>query len=216
MTLLDQIHREDHAIKHLEAAIKEARRDLWEANFVRRNDERRKGESEQHWHRRRRRNRTAYEHRDDAVEHLVKKRKAHEAVRRDLREKRQEIKEDHRAASGPGKKGSSSIVTFDGVQVVSDAAYWLAEARKHGWHGTLVSGYRSPAYSTSLCYGMCGAPSCPGRCAGASSNHARTAYPGPAVDVTDFITCERVLIDIGSGYYNDLPYDLVHMSKSGH
>ena len=40
-------------------------------------------------------------------------------------------------------------------------------------------------------------------------------YPGPAGDVTDYIRCENALIDVGSGYKNNLPYDLVHMSKSG-
>ena len=42
-----------------------------------------------------------------------------------------------------------------------DAAY------NKGWRGTLTSGWRSPAYSTQLCYSMCGAPTCPGTCAGA-------------------------------------------------
>ena len=214
MTLTDQIQRERKTIDGYEKAIKEAREKLWEAAFVARNDERRKGESDEHWHARRKRNRTAFENRDEAVEHLVKKLKAHERMIDKLKDLKEEIKAEHR--DGAYDKGSTKIVTFDGKPCVEDLAYWLDLIRKKGlWGGVLVSGYRTPAYSQQLCYGICGAPTCPGRCAGTSSNHTKTSYPGPAGDVTDYIRCENALIDVGSGYRNNLPYDLVHMSKSG-
>ena len=215
LSLTDQINRERDAIDGYEKAIKEAREKLWEANFVRRNDERRKGESDEHWKARRRRNRVAFENRDKSVDHLAHKLKGHERLLERLKDHKAEWKEDHAESKSQYDKGSSSIVTFDGKPCVEDLAYWLGEARKHGWGGVLVSGYRSPAYSQQLCYGICGQPSCPGRCAGISSNHTKTSYPGPAADVTDYIDCEHVLIDLGSGYHNNLPYDLVHMSKSG-
>jgi hypothetical protein len=216
MTLTDQIQRERKTIQGYEHAIKEAREKLWEANFVRRNDERRRGESDEHWRKRRKRNREAYENRDEAVEHLVRKLKAHERMIDKLKDLKEEVKEEHRE-DGKFDRGSTSIVVFDGKSCVEDLAYWLNLIRGQGrWSGYLVSGYRTPAYSTQLCYGICGHPTCPGLCAGATSNHAKLSYPGPAGDVTDFIRCENALIDVGSGYRNYLPRDLVHMSKSGY
>lgn len=218
MTLTERIERERKTVRGYEHAIKEAREKLWDAAFVTRNDERRKHEDgtledREHWERRRKRNREAYEHRDEVVEHLVKKRNAHEKLIDKLKDLKEEVREER---SSGFQKGSTKIVTMDGKPIVEDLAYWLDKARHNGWHGVVVSGYRSPEYSESLCRAMCGAPSCPGRCAGRASNHARVAYPGPAADVTDFITCERVLANIGAPYFNDLPYDLVHFSRSGH
>ena len=214
MTLTDQIQRERKTIHGYEHAVKEAREKLWEANYVRRNDERRKGESDEHWEARRKRNRVAFENRDEAVEHLVKKLHAHEHMIDKLKDLKEEIKEEHKDKFD---RGGTAIVTFDGHPCVEDLAYWLDHIRGRGmWSGVLVSGYRTPEYSEHLCWIICNAPTCPGRCAGRSTNHAKTTYPGPAGDVTDFIRCENALIDVGSGYHNNLPYDLVHMSKSGY
>jgi hypothetical protein len=80
----------------------------------------------------------------------------------------------------------------------------------------VTSGYRTPEYSTSLCIAMCGAPSCPGRCAGASSNHSGKVYPAGAVDVTDYTRFGQIQPQIGSPLRNDLPIDPVHYSVSGH
>ncbi|MBA2714204.1 MAG: hypothetical protein H0U55_11725 [Rubrobacteraceae bacterium] len=109
-----------------------------------------------------------------------------------------------------------NIVSFDGKTVVEWLAHDLLVARQHGWGGYLVSGYRTPEYSESLCYGMCGAPSCPGRCAGRASKHSESGYLGGAADISDYINGERILHETGSRAYNDLPYDLVHMSATGH
>lgn len=118
-------------------------------------------------------------------------------------------------ASVYDKKGGE-IVTFDGKPVVEWLAYWLQKSREHGWNGVLVSGYRTPEYSQQLCYNMCGAPSCPGKCAGTSSNHTRKGYLQGACDVSDYTNFEAIQFQIGSPLKNDLPVDPVHFSASGH
>jgi hypothetical protein len=217
MSLQDRINQLRKDREHLEDVLKEAREELWERAYIARNDERREGESDEHWHKRRRRNRERYENRDEVVEHMAKKLHAIQREIDDLVEHRQEFKEEQRdSKSSNYDKGSTRIVTFDGKSLVEDLAYWLERARKDGgWNGYLVSGYRTPEYSEQLCYQICGAPSCPGRCAGRSSNHTKTSYPGPAADVSDYVNCERALAKVGAPYFNNLPYDLVHMSRSG-
>ena len=112
-------------------------------------------------------------------------------------------------------KPASGIVTFDGVRCAAWIAEWLEKSRKAGWNGRLVSGYRDPAYSESLCQAMCGAPSCPGRCAGRSSNHSGSVYPAGACDVSDYWTFAEIQPKIGSPLCNHLPSDRVHFSVSG-
>lgn len=107
-------------------------------------------------------------------------------------------------------------VAFEGKAVAAWIHPWLVLSRKNGWTGTVVSGYRSPPYSQSLCEHMCGAPSCPGRCAGVASNHSGTQYPGGAVDVTEYEQFGRIQRRIGSPLQNQLPAtDPVHFSVSG-
>jgi hypothetical protein len=216
MSLQDRIEQLRKDREHMEDVIKEARKELWESAYVARNDARREGESDEHWHHRRRRNRERYERRDDVVEHLANKKHAIQKEIDDLVEHRKEYKEEQRDKKDSDyEKGSSKIVIMDGKPIVEDLAYWLSKARQNGWHGVLVSGYRTPEYSESLCRAMCGQPTCPGRCAGRNSNHARTEYGGPAADVSDYYTCETVLDRIGAPYWNNLPIDPVHMSRSG-
>jgi len=126
-----------------------------------------------------------------------------------------ERREDRQDDKPPFDKGSTDIVTFDGKPVVEDAAFWLWKSREAGWDGILVSGFRTPEHSEQLCFNMCGAPSCPGLCAGRSSNHTKRTFPGPAVDVSEFTQFEQIQFQIGSPYRNDLPLDAVHFSLSG-
>lgn len=117
------------------------------------------------------------------------------------------------------------FTTFDGLPVptwiVRDV---LKPARKDGVSFTVISGYRSPEYSEQLCEQICGAPSCPGRCAGRSSNHccpptftgrkpegAVDVYPGaPALDAW----CQKHGNPlIGNGRV--LPADPNHFSAHG-
>jgi hypothetical protein len=108
-------------------------------------------------------------------------------------------------------------------------AGWIARkalkpARASGiWDGYVISGYRSPEYSTSICEGICGHPTCPGLCAGASSNHSCPPshdckpFEG-AVDVSDaaglIAYCRSHGVPLhGAG--ERLPNDVNHCSHSG-
>jgi hypothetical protein len=89
-----------------------------------------------------------------------------------------------------------------------------------GCHFTVISGVRTAAYSISLCYGICGAPSCSGTCAGASSNHnfeANGVYPNGAVDidVAHASSFESTQFQVGSPLRNYLVADTNHFSVSG-
>jgi hypothetical protein len=121
------------------------------------------------------------------------------------------------------------ISTFEGVSVAAwmvgkdagpDGSHvdWLGKIRATGiWGGVIVSGARTAAHSQDLCYGMCGAPSCPGTCAGIYSNHVVDAgYPDGALDVSDYYNFGRACRQVGAPLQNDLPADPVHYSPSGH
>lgn len=81
---------------------------------------------------------------------------------------------------------ATGVSHFDGVAVAKGFIPYLEWARENGWTGTLQSGWRDPVYSEGLCKRMCGAPSCPGRCAGRSSRHSQTTVALGAVDVSDY------------------------------
>lgn len=106
---------------------------------------------------------------------------------------------------------------FDGVPVAKTAIPVLKWCRNNGWPGRLVSGYRTPAYSESLCYAMCGHPSCPGRCAGRATNHAYATPERFAIDVSEYVKFREVVghCPIKPHVHNSLPNDLVHFSPSG-
>lgn len=96
---------------------------------------------------------------------------------------------------------------------------WLAHAKRLGWSGLITSGVRTPEHSVELCEEMCGAPSCPGRCAGLTSNHNcdhGCPYPEGAIDTPDFARFGAIMEEIGGPLRNDLPIDPVHYSVSGH
>lgn len=101
------------------------------------------------------------------------------------------------------------------------AAWIYTYLKKIGFTGSISSGYRTPAYSESLCMDMCGAPSCPGTCAGRSSNHSGKTFPAGAIDVPDYGTLQAK-IDAAARrgiprlLKNDLPADRGHYSNSGH
>jgi hypothetical protein len=79
------------------------------------------------------------------------------------------------------------VGTFDGKPVARPLIPYLQWARANGWRGVLVSGFRTPAYSESLCIRMCGRPSCPGRCAGRTSRHSQITLLLAAADVSDYV-----------------------------
>ena len=105
-------------------------------------------------------------------------------IARRRRQKLRATTEDWRAYWTPG------VTYYDGKPVAKWMVPYLQYARSHGWQGHVNSGWRSPAYSESLCYQMCGAPTCAGKCAGRSSNHAGSNpppyRPSGALDVSDY------------------------------
>lgn len=185
----------------LRDALREARVELWDANYIRRNDERREGEFREHWEARRKRNRQRYNLRERVVRHL-------RAKLDHWLEHKDELKEDR-----------DGYATFDGKTVPAWMVPWLEKSRDAGWTGTVVSGVRTVAESIAACHNICGADRCPGLCAGASSNHnmePNQGYPAGAIDVTDYSRFESIQFQIGSPLRNDLPIDPVHFSVSGH
>lgn len=104
---------------------------------------------------------------------------------------------------------------------------WIAEINDEVWKSglrfTLVSGYRTKAYSVSLCQHMCGRDSCPGTCAGLLTNHAcpptyTGREPEGAEDVSNQYEFAARLQRLGlwDRLKNDLPNDRVHFSRTGH
>lgn len=113
---------------------------------------------------------------------------------------------------------TSGVTRYDGVPVAKWLVPYLAYARRNGWKGHLNSGWRSPAYSESLCYRMCGAPTCAGRCAGKGSNHAGSDKPRGAVDVSDYARFGAIMVraPLSPHIFNALGWrDPVHYSASG-
>lgn len=95
-----------------------------------------------------------------------------------------------RAAWARSHRPRAGTAPWDGRQVAAWMVPHLEFARGYRgpggpWQGVVLSGVRDPAYSESLCRAMCGAPQCPGRCAGRASNHAQWVSPHGAIDVTD-------------------------------
>jgi hypothetical protein len=109
------------------------------------------------------------------------------------------------------------VGTFDGKPVAKCAIPILQWCRANGWDGSLVSGWRSAVYSISLCIRMCGRSSCPGKCAGAATNHTGISPSRFAMDVSDYLKFARVVAKcpIQPHVHNSLPRDLVHFSPSG-
>jgi hypothetical protein len=132
--------------------------------------------------------------------------------------------EKHKHPGPTPLPGSPDKCMFDGHEVPIWMAEILTEARNSGeWVGVVISGVRTPLYSEELCLNMCGAPTCPGRCAGRSTNHAcpptgTGVYPEGAVDVTDYNGlrefCRKHNKPLRGGG-EVLPADLPHFSHNG-
>jgi hypothetical protein len=130
------------------------------------------------------------------------------------RAQKKAAREAREAANHP----TSGVSSFDGRPCAAWMRPYLVWARQHGWKGTLVSGWRDPAYSERLCFAMCGAPSCPGRCAGRASNHAGSVKPAGALDVSDYYRFGQLMRECpySPRIFNALgAQDPVHFSASG-
>lgn len=97
-----------------------------------------------------------------------------------------------RAGNGVAR-AMPGVGIFDGKPVAKCMIPQLKWARNVGhrgkrWHGYLNSGWRSIPYSISLCFRICGAPRCPGRCAGSSTRHVGKTCSSFAGDVSDYKT----------------------------
>lgn len=212
MSLKERIEREEKDLREMQRNVAEARKELWQAEFVRKNDKRHEGESEKHWEERKKRNRHRRNKREDVVRLLARKVEAQRKRIEKLREKREEV-HDQPAPNASG------FATYDGKTVPAWMVQWLEKSRDAGWTGIVVSGVRTAAHSVSLCIAMCGQPACPGTCGGVNSNHnmePNEGFPEGALDVSDFTRFESIQWQIGSPLRNDLPNDLVHFSVSGH
>lgn len=112
---------------------------------------------------------------------------------------------------------TSGVGYFDGKPVAKWIIPYLEWARRNGWQGRLVSGWRDPRYSEHLCYMMCGHPTCSGRCAGRGSAHSQSTYLAGAVDVSDYIRFGQLMArcPLTPHLVNHLPIDRVHYSVSG-
>lgn len=108
-------------------------------------------------------------------------------------------------------------VLFDGHYVAGWIAEDLHRARASGiWRGVVISGRRDRNLCIRLCLAMCGRVRCPGRCAGASSNHVLgPKYPYGAVDVTDSYGLMKAERELGLRLKHTLPNDLPHHSATG-
>jgi peptidoglycan hydrolase-like protein with peptidoglycan-binding domain len=90
-----------------------------------------------------------------------------------------------RKAAKVSRAPRAGVDSFDGEPVAAWMKPYLEWAREHGWKGTLNSGWRDPVHSERLCFDICGAPKCSGRCAGRSSNHVGNVKPAGSIDVSD-------------------------------
>jgi peptidoglycan hydrolase-like protein with peptidoglycan-binding domain len=152
----------------------------------------------------------------ELLKHMAHPRSARHAnpakLARALARRRKQHKLAARAAAP-----AAGVATFDGKPVAAWLKPYLDWARAHGWQGTLNSGYRTPEYSEHLCYGMCGAPSCPGKCAGRSSHHSIRVKPGGSIDVSDYVKFGELMrqCPYSPRIFNNLPNDRVHYSSTG-
>lgn len=126
-----------------------------------------------------------------------------------------------RAAATAAKAAGHALpglAVFDGKPVAKCMVCHLKWARANGWGGSLVSGFRSAAYSISLCFRICRRPSCPGTCAGATTNHTGQTCQRFAGDVSDYMKFRALMHECPCKprIFNDLPHDLVHFSPNGH
>jgi Domain of unknown function (DUF1906)/Putative peptidoglycan binding domain len=120
------------------------------------------------------------------------------------------------AASHAQRNGT---VMIDGHPVAGWIAVQVLWAKANGWHGNVLSGYRTPEYSEHVCLQMYHRTSVPGKCAGRNSNHVGLVAPFGAVDVSmpeQFAACMRRSPHHPS-LCNALPTtDPRHFSHTGH
>lgn len=119
------------------------------------------------------------------------------------------------SATGSKAGGTKKI---DGHPVATWIAPIVQWAKKHGWHGSVGSGYRTAAEQQSAAqnYGL--QHYGPGGAQG--SNHRKTKYPGGAIDVSDPARLAQVLKNYPAKpnlvWGGPVMGDQVHFSATGH
>lgn len=93
-------------------------------------------------------------------------------------------------ASGKGSNPRSvkGTAVFEGKRIAAWIKPYLVFARKHGWKGSITSGYRSFADQTRIYNSGVRPAAKPG-----SSNHEGSDFPRGAIDVSDAATLDRIL-----------------------
>lgn len=154
-----------------------------------------------------------FEYRDDGNYELGVQRREHQ----------RKVYEDHDSHFQTDGAPIKGLVYQDGKWVNE----WMAEINlrvRHAgnWKGYIESGWRSKEHSQELCIAMCGAPTCPGRCAGIYTNHVKVGHLEGAEDMTDYVTFREELHRLGlwgqdepGHLFNILPQDPVHFSAHG-
>jgi hypothetical protein len=103
--------------------------------------------------------------------------------------------------------GAKGTARFEGKTVAAWIKPELEYARKHGWKGTVNSGFRSRAEQTRIYNSGVRPAAKPG-----TSNHEGTEFPRGAVDVSDAATLSRILKAKGSKLKWAGSKDPVHFS----
>ena len=135
------------------------------------------------------------------------------------RKKFRELKKIHRDRKDASSGGDTGRVMMDGRPVPGWLAHDFQKAKNAGlWSGYVVSGVRTSAQSTALCYGICGRPTLLGHLRRdiVEPQLRRTATTPRAPPTSPTITAaRRPARSSGLRYTNNLPYDRVHMSATG-
>ena len=121
---------------------------------------------------------------DEFLERLAHPRSARRSNPRMLARAAQRRRKQRKAAK-LSRRSRTGVDSFDGEPVAAWMKPYLVWARDHGWTGTLNSGWRDPVHSERLCFDICNAPRCPGRCAGRTSNHSGHIKPAGSIDVSN-------------------------------
>lgn len=147
-----------------------------------------------------------------------------EAIRDRLAEREEKLRkriEARQNQAGQLDPDGDGLAVLDGKLVALWIAEDIREAQTRGLlpaSGIVLSGFRSPELSESICISYCGQPTCSSPpCAGRYSRHAQKGDGQGAVDVFPAVRDQfaRAMQAIGSRLHNALPTDTNHFSAQG-
>lgn len=152
----------------------------------------------------------------DAFTHLLAHPFAGNIRRRRLATKRCKARVARWKASRRPPAPAKGLLWMDGRRGAAWIVRGLTRVRAHGVAFAIFSLWRSAAYSTSLCIRICGRPTCPGVCAGASTNHTGIEFPHGAADTGNAGAVRAEAQRLGIPLHNHLPRDFPHSSYNGY